>query len=86
MDYKKYLGPDWKNNKKERYGMIVSNHSSFFDHFVAGMLYYPSFLAKIETKNYFAFKQIAFCFNCLFVDRQSDKESKLRVLNDVIER
>jgi hypothetical protein len=26
LDYKKYLGPDWKANKNAKAGTIISNH------------------------------------------------------------
>ena len=73
--YKKYLGEDYDFND-DKYSLITSNHIGFFEVVLCMALYSPGFMAKKAIENYFFVGPISSGLNCLFVDRESEKDKK----------
>lgn len=46
LDYKKYLGPDWKLDPTKGPTAVVANHQSFLDIITSMYLRNPSVIAK----------------------------------------
>ena len=72
--YKKYLGEDYFNEPNEKYSLIISNHTGFYDIILNMSLNSSGFLSKDETKNVFLVGTIAKGINCLFVKRESEAD------------
>ena len=83
--YKKYLGPDYTFNPDEKYSLIISNHTGFYDIIMNMSLYSCGFVAKEDTKNYFMVGTISKSLNCLFVNRES-KENRQRIFKQLEQR
>lgn len=49
VDYKKYLGPDWKLDENLNPTSIVANHQAFQDVFFHMMFYSADFIMKVEA-------------------------------------
>ena len=73
--YKKYLGENYDFND-DKYSLITSNHIGFFDVVLCMALYSPGFIAKKAIEDYFFIGPISSGLNCLFVDRESEKDKK----------
>lgn len=84
--YKKWLGPEWKYDKKtshEGAGIYVANHQTFCDIFLQLSIHNPcpGFVAKSMVKKVPLIGPISDkVLNCLYVERVS-KESKAQVFN-----
>lgn len=82
VDYKKYLGPDWKPSfDKRKAPTLVGNHTSWLDISFNLYLHLPSFVARASTKKVAFVGKYADFLNCIYVDR-TNKESK----NDTVEK
>ena len=46
VDYKKYLGPDWKKDSTREPTTIIANHQSFLDIVLSMYMCMPSVIAK----------------------------------------
>lgn len=68
IDYKEYLGPDWKPSKNGG-AIIISNHISWLDDLTAIMKYFPRFVARGDVKNFFAIGSMAQAMDCIYVNR-----------------
>ena len=68
IDYKEYLGPDWKPSVKGG-AIIISNHISWLDFMTVVMKYFPRFVARADFKDLFAIGSMAKAVNCIYVDR-----------------
>ena len=68
VDYKKYLGPDWKPSKEPPTG-IICNHQSWFDIFVNMYFQSPSHIAKASVRKIPFIGPCAAMFGCLFIER-----------------
>ena len=68
IDYKKYLGEDWKPTY-ERPGTIVSNHQCWLDIMMHMYRQPPSHVSKASVKKIPFVGYIADCCGCLFIDR-----------------
>ena len=73
--YKKYLGPDY-DFKDNKYSIIISNHTGFFEVVICMALYSGGFIAKKEVENYWFVGKIAKAIHCLFIDRTSEADRK----------
>lgn len=74
--YKKYLGEnyDFSDNK---YSLIISNHTGFFEIVVLMAMYSAGFIAKKGIKNYYFVGPIATAIHCLYVDREDESARKM---------
>ena len=72
--YKKYLGEDYTFNPNEKYSLLISNHTGFYDMIINMSIHSCGFLAKDETKYYPFVGTIAKGINCLFVKRESEED------------
>ena len=83
--YRKYLGEDYDFDKNEKYSLIISNHTGFYDIIMNMALHKCGFLAKEETKDYFLVGTISIGLNCLFVKRES-KSDRERIFIELEKR
>ena len=83
--YRKYLGQDYEFNPNEKYSLIISNHTGFYDIIMNMAIHSCGFLAKEETKNYFLVGTISKGLNCLFVKRES-KTDRERIFKELEKR
>jgi hypothetical protein len=84
IDYKKYLGPDWKpTNKKPT--AIISNHQSWYDILVHMYHQMPSHVAKEATKNIPLVGPCSVMYGCLFLTRDN-KDSKRDMFTQIADR
>ena len=72
--YKKYLGEDYFLEPNEKYSLIVSNHTGFYDIILNMSINSSGFLSKEETRNVPLVGTIATGINCLFVKRESEAD------------
>ena len=72
--YKKYLGEDYSFSPNEKYSLIISNHTGFYDIIMNMAINSCGFMAKDETKNVPFVGTIAKGINCLFVKRESEED------------
>ena len=73
--YKKYLGEDYDFNDN-KYSLIISNHIGFFEIVLCMAIYSPGFMAKNTIADYYFIGPISCGLNCLFVNRESEKDKK----------
>lgn len=83
--YRKCLGEDYDFDKNEKYSLIISNHTGFYDIIMNMALHKCGFLAKEETKDYFLVGTISIGLNCLFVKRES-KSDRERIFIELEKR
>ena len=83
--YKKYLGEDYSFDPNEKYSLIVSNHTGFFDIVLNMAVNSAGFLAKDDVQNVPFIGTIAKGINCLFVKRES-KEDRERIFIELEKR
>ena len=83
--YKKYLGEDYSFDPNEKYSLIVSNHTGFFDVIMNMHVHSCGFMAKDETKKYPFVGQLAEGISCLFVRRESE-EDRAKIFTQLEER
>jgi 1-acyl-sn-glycerol-3-phosphate acyltransferase len=74
IDYREYLGPDWKPSGNAG-AIIISNHISWLDDLTIIMKYFPRFVARGDVKDLFAIGSMAQAMDCIYVNRQS-KDSR----------
>ena len=72
--YRKYLGEDYSFNPDEKYSLLISNHTGFYDVIINMAIHSSGFMAKTDTKNYPFVGEIAQGINCLFVNRKSEAD------------
>ncbi len=82
--YKKYLGEDY-DFSDDKHSLITSNHIGFFEVVLSMALYAPGFVAKKAIKNFWFVGPISCGLNCLFVDRENEKD-KNKIFDLLIER
>lgn len=85
IDYRKYLGPNWKPNKNLKPTAVISNHQTWFDILVHMYFQMPSHVAKEGTKNIPAVGACSVLYGCLFVKRDN-KDSKQNMFTQIAER
>ena len=73
--YKKYLGEDY-DFSDDKYSLLTSNHIGFFEVVLCMALYSPGFMAKKDIENYLIIGPISSAINCLYVDRECQKDKK----------
>ena len=83
--YKKYLGEDYSFDPNEKYSLLISNHTGFFDIIINMYVNACGFMAKDETQNYPFVGELAKGINCLFVKRESP-EDRAKILTQLEER
>ena len=83
--YKKYLGEDYFSEYNDKYSLIVSNHTGFYDIVLNMSINSAGFLAKYDTKDYLLVGTIAQGINCLFVKRES-QEDRARIFVELEQR
>ena len=83
--YKKYLGEDYSFDPNEKYSLLVSNHTGFYDVIMNMSIHSCGFMAKNETQNYPFVGQLAKGINCLFVKREN-KEDREKIFSQLEER
>lgn len=83
VDYRKWLGPDWKPTYKGA-SMFVSNHSGFVEIFLPFLFIrpMPGFIAKNSLKQFPSIGPIATAAGSYFLDR-TDKESRDAVFKKI---
>lgn len=79
IDYRKYLGPDWKP-KFDGAGIWVANHQSWLDIMALLVTDCPSFVAKNEILSYPGVGKIAECIQTIFLNRTDTKEKHAEAL------
>lgn len=86
VDYKKYLGPDWKPSY-EKPSTIVANHSCWVDIVLITLMKFPSFTPKIEIQKWPVIGQVCdIVFNSYFVNRAGTAEERQKIITDIGER
>jgi lysophosphatidylcholine acyltransferase/lyso-PAF acetyltransferase len=83
--YKKYLGQDYDFDPNEKYSLIISNHTGFYDIIMNMAIHKCGFLSKEETKDIFLVGTISKGLNCLFVKREN-KEDRERIFVELEKR
>ena len=83
--YKKYLGENYSFDPNEKYSLLISNHTGFYDVIVNMHVHACGFMAKDETQNYPFVGSLAKGINCLFVKRES-QEDRAKILIQLEER
>jgi len=78
VDYKKWLGPDWKPEWSGA-GTMIFNHVCWIDILLALLCFFPSFVSKKSVKNYPFIGMIATAIDSVFLDRAGTKEEKIAV-------
>jgi 1-acyl-sn-glycerol-3-phosphate acyltransferase len=68
VDYKPYLGPDWKP-KYEGAPTMISNHRSFLDICIGVGHFCGSFVGASMIKNMPGVGTVTECLQCIYVDR-----------------
>ncbi|CAI2372873.1 unnamed protein product [Moneuplotes crassus] len=85
VDYSEYLGPNY--DKRERPSLLVSNHSSWVDIILFMYCkYFPSFVSKEVLSKTPLVKVVGRMLNCLYVDRETSKDNKDKIIQDIIQR
>lgn len=84
VDYKEYLGPDWKPTF-DKPGTIVSNHQSFLDIITHMTRQPPSHCSKAGVRKFPFVGPIAAAVGCLFIDR-GDSGARKDMLTQIAER
>mmetsp|Transcript_14241 Transcript_14241/g.15920 ORF Transcript_14241/g.15920 Transcript_14241/m.15920 type:complete len:278 (+) Transcript_14241:275-1108(+) len=84
-DYSEYLGQGY--DKEERPCILVSNHTSWVD-IVLFMYskYFPSFVSKEAVGKIPLVKEVGAMLNCYYINRESTKETKDKIITDLIQR
>ena len=83
--YKKYLGEDYSFDPNEKYSLLISNHTGFYDVIMNMHIHACGFMSKDETQNYPFVGQLAKGINCLFVKRES-QEDRAKIFVQLEER
>ena len=83
--YKKYLGEDYSFDPDEKYSLLISNHTGFFDIVMNMAVNSSGFLAKDDVQNVPFIGTIAKGINCLFVQREN-KEDRERIFIELEKR
>ena len=83
--YKKYLGEDYSFEPNEKYSLLISNHTGFFDIVMYMSLYSTGFLAKDEIRNMPLIGTISRGINCLFVKRENEAD-RARIFTELEKR
>ena len=79
IDYKKYLGPDWKPSY-ENPSTVICNHSTYMDTPIMMTMYSPSFIAKDAVRKIPGVGYMAGLLGTLFVKRMSKDDRKAMAL------
>lgn len=88
VDYKKYLGPDWKPTNRKP-STIVSNHCCWTDILVGVIAHdFPIYTSKVGIRNWiFVGTLVRYSgFNAMFLDRAGTKEEReglVRLINGI---
>ena len=86
VDWKKYLGPDWKPSY-ESPSTVIANHSSWIDICLMTILKFPSFTPKIGIKKWPVFGPVSdIVFNSYFINRAGTPEERHQIVLDIVER
>lgn len=85
VDYRKYLGPDWKKTY-EGAGIQVCNHSGWPDILTGLYCTKSAYVAKREVKNWFAVGSYARCIKCLFIERIASPEKHAETIKMMQDR
>lgn len=83
--YKKYLGKDYSFDPNEKYSLIISNHTGFYDIIMNMSINSAGFLSKDETKDVPFVGTIAKGINCLFVKRENEND-RARIFQELEKR
>lgn len=84
VDYKKYLGPTWKNPEFDGASTVVSNHSSWIDVNLITCLKFPSFTPKLGIKSWPAIGTVCdLVFKSLFINRAGSAEERQKITEDI---
>ncbi len=79
VDYSKYLGPNWRENKFQgkRVSTIVSNHIGFIEILAyIALMTPPSFTPARQVKDFPIGDHFVRCLNSIYVDRTQKKEKR----------
>ena len=83
--YKKYLGENYSFDPNEKYSLLISNHTGFYDVIMNMCVHSCGFMAKDETKKYPFVGKLAQGISCLFVKREN-KEDREKIFTQLEER
>lgn len=83
VDYKKYLGPDWKPDYTSA-GLSISNHQTGVDILIRMMSDpCPGFVAKKQIADMPGFGVIATSIQCLYLSRGAGPEARKKTLEEI---
>jgi len=85
IDYKKYLGPDWKP-KYNGASTLVFNHSTWIDILIGMWWDMPSFLSQKYVRSYPGVGKISDLLQSLYLNRTGTKDEKEEALKAIKER
>lgn len=85
FDYTEYLGENY--DKKDRPCTLVCNHSSWVDIiYFLFCSYHPSYVSKDAIKKIPLINTMGQMMNCIYIDRESSKENKNKIIDDIVQR
>ena len=86
VDWKKYLGPEWKASY-ENPSSIISNHQTWVDIAMHTIIKFPSFTPKASIKKWPLIGDICiYVFNSLFINRSATPEERAQIMEDIKQR
>lgn len=86
IDYRKWLGPDWKP-QWDCAGTIITNHiNGYMDVLASMVLFYPGFVAKKLVQKMPFIGPIATANDSIFLNRTGTKEEKSEAIKTIEKR
>ena len=76
IEYREYLGSDWKASWEQAPIAIGGPHSTWHDFCVAIVQYYGAFVARSSMKKQFGFNVITDSLNTIYVSRYGKDAAK----------
>lgn len=87
IDYKKYLGPDWKIDTKQSAGIQVANHTCFLDVCTMGYLQFPISMVSSEAiRGLPGLYGIGEAAQNIWMERGGTSEARAKTLREITER
>ena len=84
-DYRKHLGPEWKDDPDKIPTTVIANHQSINDIVVSMYMGMPCQVSKASVRSWPIIGACAELFGCLFIEREN-KESQRSTVSQIIER
>lgn len=87
IDFKKYLGPDWKIDPKQTAGIQVANHTCFLDVCTMGYLQFPiSMVSGEAVRGLPGIYGIGEAAQNIWMERGGSSEARAKTLREITER